>query len=1002
MKYIALAVFMVLLVSVFPARAMGQDLPRYTLEVTLRPEAGGLNGVAVIVLPEPTAEEPWLVHMGSLTIESARLGDREMKGRIRDGVLKVDQGGQLSVGFSAVFGHGAREAGPDNAGVVRGNAITPEYTMLQGGWYPYVEAASAYSLSVRVPEGFTVISEADSIARTQEGDVTMFEFTLNSPVEGVTMVAGRYDMLAEQVGGVSVETYFMSGDESLARSYLDYSIRYIKAYSTLIGPFPYGRFAVVEGMLPTGYSMPTYTLMGQSVVRLPFIVKTSLGHEVLHQWFGNSVRTTGGNWAEGLVAYMADHYYEELNGTGAAHRKRLLLDYASYVPRGSALSLADFAWRTDLATRSVGYGKGAMVFNMLRREVGDDAFMRGLRDLYSGWRDRAAGWDALREVFEGASGRELGWFFDQWVTRPGVLELSIDEVRHLRLEQGNRVSFVVSQGGGEVRDFLLPVSVITDAGVLEDAVRVEKKTQAFELPVKGEPREIVFDRDYDLMRTPGRAETPATVSMLIGGGSGLIVLPDSDEAAAAYAPIVGAFEARGYKSVREGELKYGLLASGPSIVCREASGAINMIFGSAPADPSPEAGVSMEVLRNPLSPDEAMAIVRVSSVAEAEAGAGKIPHYGRYSRLAFTGGRNVMKEVSGSEEGIRRGLALDVVGIRPSEAISLEDIITEVSDKPVIYVGEGHTYYEHHKVQLEFIRRLHEKGKKIAIGMEMFQRPYQEALDRYISGQSGEKELLVESEYYTRWKFDFLLYREILEYARGNGIPVVALNQKNEIVSKAAKGGLDALSQDERAMLPPALDLTDFAYRQRLVEIFGSHAKGKQFDNFYLAQIIWDETMAYSIAEYLGLHPERQMVVITGQGHTAWRSGIPARVERLTGLDYALIVQDEGGSLSPARADYVLFTPSMEAPQSPMLGVMISPSDKGVRVDKLTPGGPADSSGIRQGDIIVRVGQSDIKSVADLRLALYGHRAGDVLDVNILRKRFLLGYKSMDVTVDLR
>ena len=65
--------------------------------------------------------------------------------------------------------------------------------------------------------------------------------------------------------------------------------QYIQLYETLFHPFPFKRFAIVENFLPTGISMPTYTLLGQEVVRLPFIVETSLGHEVLHQWFGNQV-----------------------------------------------------------------------------------------------------------------------------------------------------------------------------------------------------------------------------------------------------------------------------------------------------------------------------------------------------------------------------------------------------------------------------------------------------------------------------------------------------------------------------------------------------------------------------------------------------------------------------------------------------------------------------------------------------------------------------------------
>ena len=75
----------------------------------------------------------------------------------------------------------------------------------------------------------------------------------------------------------------------LVKNYIEHAKRYLKLYERLINKYPYKRFSIVENFLPTGYSMPTYTLLGQEVVRLPFIPETSLGHEILHQWFGNSV-----------------------------------------------------------------------------------------------------------------------------------------------------------------------------------------------------------------------------------------------------------------------------------------------------------------------------------------------------------------------------------------------------------------------------------------------------------------------------------------------------------------------------------------------------------------------------------------------------------------------------------------------------------------------------------------------------------------------------------------
>ena len=160
---------------------------------------------------------------------------------------------------------------------------------------------------------------------------------------------------------------------------------------------------------------------------------------------------------------------------------------------------------------------------------------------------------------------------------------------------------------------------------------------------------------------------------------------------------------------------------------------------------------------------------------------------------------------------------------------NLEALIPRLADRRVVFVGEAHDRYEDHLNQLAIIRGLHQRGADLAIGMEMFQQPFQAALDAYIAGEIDEDEMLRRTDYFERWRFDYRLYRPILRLAREQGIPVVALNLEREITTKVGDGGLEALSAEERARIPAVIDRDDPAYRARVKGVFDLHPRrGKE------------------------------------------------------------------------------------------------------------------------------------------------------------------------------
>jgi hypothetical protein len=246
--------------------------------------------------------------------------------------------------------------------------------------------------------------------------------------------------------------------------------------------------------------------------------------------------------------------------------------------------------------------------------------------------------------------------------------------------------------------------------------------------------------------------------------------------------------------------------------------------------------------------------------------------------------------------------------------------------------------------------------------------------------------MLAQTEYYDRWQFDYRLYAPILEFARGRGIPLVALNAPREISSKVAQEGIAGLSETERAQFPAQLERGLPGYRERLQAVFDEHPEVQHmsFENFVEAQLIWDESMAERAARYLEAHPGGHLVVLAGDGHVT-RSGIPARFTRRSGVEVVNVLQGEPEESAPEGADYVLASEIIELPRGGMLGVMLDTSGDHPVVSGFVEDSAAKDVGILDRDRIVELDGNPIASLADLKLVLMDKRPGDAVSVKIER-----------------
>lgn len=433
-------------VATIASAAVGPAPPSLQLDVELDPGTRRLHAVAVVV---PASRDFGFDLHPSLQVTGASADGRSLRVERagRDGPfrrwrvqlpaaaagVRIEYGGTLP----------ALDAALDHRGVLRG--LPPmasdegSYLPASGAWYPQPAPLFAYRVALSVPGGQRALVPGRLLSERVPPDGpgryrASFEFT--RPAAGIDLMAGPW-VVRERIAALAngaplrLRTYFprdLDAVAGLADGYLDDSRRYLEGYADEIGAYPFTEFSVVASPLPTGFGMPTLTYMGADVLRLPFIRATSLGHEVLHNWWGNGVTVDAatGNWSEGLTTFMADYAYKERESGAAARAMRLawLRDFAA-VPAGDRQSLASFRSRSHGAAAAVGYGQSAMLFLMLRDAIGDDAFRRGIRAFWERRRFEAASWRDLQSAFEQVAGRSLAPFFDQWLERPGAPSVRI-------------------------------------------------------------------------------------------------------------------------------------------------------------------------------------------------------------------------------------------------------------------------------------------------------------------------------------------------------------------------------------------------------------------------------------------------------------------------------------------------------------------------------------------------------------------------------------------------
>ncbi len=580
-----------------------------------------------------------------------------------------DVGGPVELHYGGVIHHELQTQGEEyqRSFSETPGIISPEGVFLAGAsfWVPtFGDGLVTFSLEVG---GLNPPWDAVSQGRRTRHEITpngsrATTWTLEHPTEEIYLIAGPWQAYADRAGEVEIYAFLREDDPGLADRYLDATKRYLELYNGMLPAYPYASFALVENFWETGYGMPGFTLLGPQVIRFPWILTSSYPHELLHNWWGNSVYIDAetGNWCEGLTAYMADHLFAEQRGEGATYRRATLKKFSDLVKTGNDFPLADFGSRHSAASEAVGYGKSLMLFHMLRRALGNEAFLAGLGRFDDDHRFSRAGFADIARALSEEVGGDWQPFVDQWVQRTGAPSLEIVDVDVSDDPSSDYPWKVIVKIRQTQKDDPYPLTVpvaVTVEGQSEpiwsEAGTCGIRNCVIEVLCPTRPLRLDVDPAFDVMRRLDPLEVPPALTTLFGADEPTYVLPSqaSEDEQAAWRELAASWaKPNAPRMVIDAEIETlpdgsvwvlgwkNRFAGQVSDRVTEQGAAVNEDSVNLPADEMPRADHSLVmVARAEDDPADALGWVAAEPVEAIPGLARKLPHYTRYSYLGFKG-----------------------------------------------------------------------------------------------------------------------------------------------------------------------------------------------------------------------------------------------------------------------------------------------------------------------------------------------------------------------------
>jgi len=635
--------------ATFSTSASSEDKLHHDLDLTFDPETKTINAVDMI---DVSGRDQLALKLASgLSLETLTIDGEAKDPLIENGIIWIELPTSGDHDVKITYG-GVLEQDTSSPGLSPMLTADGVFLPYGIGWLPNAGAEDGrvtFALTLDVPDPYVAVATGELIDESRDdGRYRAIFRSQEVPGEPPSVFAGAFQIDERWHDDLRLRTYFPAEQQDLASAYLDQTADYIDLFEDEIGDYPYDGFAVIASPLPVGLGFPGATYVSSQILGMPFMLTRSLAHEILHNWWANGVFLDAreGNWAEGLTTYMADYGLAARDSDDAAWQMRLawLRDFAA-LPADRDRPISSFRSKGHDADQVVGYNKVAMVFHMLRQELGGEIFKAGLRTFWETYQFKAATWRDLQDSFETASKRELEGFFEPWLTQKGAPSLTLDKADLLTVEDGFAIDLTLSSDRPDY-DLLLPVQIETESGIETRRIRLSNGEANVLIDLAEKPRSIGIDQRHDLFRHLAKNEAPPILrDVTLATDTLTMVAANGDDHAGDVAKTLA--ERTLDTGVRLTTIDDDAIEKAPLMLIGLSADLPDMLAKAGIAPP-PESlddkgtARSWVVARDNAPP---------ALVVEAEDGDAlqallrPLPHYGRQSFIVFDGGRAIDKGV---------------------------------------------------------------------------------------------------------------------------------------------------------------------------------------------------------------------------------------------------------------------------------------------------------------------------------------------------------------------